>query len=69
MSKLSFLDSQPNFEDETNNDEQGIEAMTSQKALFFKCKKRFFFLEFKVFNVPSVARNCSLLPQQDIKKR
>ena len=25
----------------------------------------FFFLNFKVFNVPSVARNCSVVPQQD----
>ena len=25
-----------------------------------------FFLKFKVFNVPLVARNCSIVPQQDI---
>ena len=25
-----------------------------------------FFLKFKVFNVPSVARNCSIVPQQDV---
>ena len=28
-----------------------------------------FFIKFKVFNVSSVARNCSIVPLQDVEKR
>ena len=32
----------------------------------YGCFKTFFFLKFKVFNVPSVARNYSIVPQQNV---
>ena len=34
-------------------------------AIFFTQSNKFF-LNFRVFNVPSVARNCSIVPQQDL---